>query len=96
MTPEQQQAAAATLFEAERTGRQIGLLSRAYPGVTLDDAYAVQAALVRRLAAYGQGLSAGEVVLSGSFIRPVEAPPGSRFAADFGDFGSVGMDFAQG
>ncbi len=268
MTPEQQQAAAATLFEAERTGRQIGLLSRAYPGMTLDDAYAVQAALVRRkiaagrrvigwkigltsramqdalkidtpdsgvlfddmlfadgaevpagrfiqprveaeiafvmkaplagadvtreavldatqavapaleildtrilradpatgalrvvtdtisdnaanagivlgaarhdpravdlrrvgaivkrdgvveetglgagvlddpatgivwlvrrLAAYGQGLSAGEVVLSGSFIRPVEAPPGSRFAADFGDFGSVGMDFAQG
>ena len=36
----------------------------------------------------------GQVVLSGSFIRPVEAPPGSRFHADFGVFGSVSISFA--
>ncbi|MGB4910080.1 MAG: 2-oxo-hepta-3-ene-1,7-dioic acid hydratase, partial [Tabrizicola sp.] len=41
----------------------------------------------------GQGLRAGDIVLSGSFIRPVEAPPGSRFQADFGAFGSVTLNF---
>jgi len=50
--------------------------------------------LARRLARYGQGLKAGEVVLSGSFIRPVECPPGSRIAADFAAFGRVEIAFA--
>lgn len=50
--------------------------------------------LARRLAKYGEGLSAGDVVLSGSFVRPVEAPPGSRFEADFGAFGRVDLAFA--
>jgi 2-oxo-hept-3-ene-1,7-dioate hydratase len=49
--------------------------------------------LVHRLAAYGRGIAAGEVLLSGSFIRPIEAPPGSRFHADFGAFGSVSLNF---
>lgn len=49
--------------------------------------------LVQRLAAYGQGLSAGDIVLSGSFIRPLEAPPGSVFEADFGAFGRVDLRF---
>ncbi|MEM6618036.1 MAG: 2-oxo-hepta-3-ene-1,7-dioic acid hydratase [Pseudomonadota bacterium] len=50
--------------------------------------------LAERLSAYGQVMRAGEVILSGSFIRPVEAPPGSRFDADFGDFGRIAVDFA--
>jgi 2-oxo-hept-3-ene-1,7-dioate hydratase len=50
--------------------------------------------LVQRLATIGQGLKAGQVVLSGSFIRPIEAPAGSRFHADFGPFGEVAIDFA--
>jgi 2-oxo-hept-3-ene-1,7-dioate hydratase len=49
--------------------------------------------LVQRLAQYGGGLSAGDVVLSGSFIRPLEAPAGSVFAADYGDFGRVDITF---
>lgn len=49
--------------------------------------------LVRRLAAYGVGLSAGDVVLSGSFIRPIEATPGAVFEADFGNFGQVSITF---
>jgi 2-oxo-hept-3-ene-1,7-dioate hydratase len=49
--------------------------------------------LVHRLARYGDGLSAGDIVLSGSFIRPIEAPSGSAFEADFGDFGSVSVSF---
>ena len=46
MTPEDHRAAAQALLQAEETRRQIGLLSLAYPGMTLDDAYAVQADLV--------------------------------------------------
>ena len=38
MTPEQVEAAAGALFEAERSGIQTGLLSLAYPGMTMDDA----------------------------------------------------------
>lgn len=50
--------------------------------------------LARRMAAYGQRIEAGDIVLSGSFIRPIEAPPGARIAADFGLFGSVHITFA--
>jgi 2-oxo-hept-3-ene-1,7-dioate hydratase len=50
--------------------------------------------LVHRLAQYGAGLSARDIVLSGSFIRPVEAPSGSVFQADFGAFGRVDLTFA--
>ena len=59
----------------------------------LDDPVAGIVWLVKRLAVYGQGLSAGDIVLSGSFIRPVEAPPGCRFEADFGPFGTVSVAF---
>ena len=69
----------------EETGLGAGVLDDPVTGIVW---------LVRRLAQYGQGLSAGEVVLSGSFVRPVEAPPGSRFEADFGPFGSVRIGFA--
>ena len=54
MTPQDHEAAAEALFQAEATGRQIGLLSLAHPGMTLDDAYAVQAALVARKKAAGR------------------------------------------
>ncbi len=60
----------------------------------LDDPVTWIVWLVRRLAAHGQGLAPGEIVLSGSFIRPIEAPPGSAFDADFGAFGRVSLGFA--
>ncbi|MCR9125369.1 MAG: fumarylacetoacetate hydrolase family protein [Rhodobacteraceae bacterium] len=69
----------------EETGLGAGVLDDPVRGIVW---------LVRRLAAYGQGLAAGEIVLSGSFVRPVEAPPGSVFDADFGDFGRVAIGFA--
>jgi 2-oxo-hept-3-ene-1,7-dioate hydratase len=50
--------------------------------------------LARRMAQYGQVIEAGQVILSGSFIRPVECPSGSVISADFGDFGSVSVSFA--
>ncbi|WP_298804666.1 2-oxo-hept-4-ene-1,7-dioate hydratase [uncultured Lentibacter sp.] len=46
MTPEEIRTAAKALFEAEQTGVQTGLLSSAYPDITMDDAYAIQAAFV--------------------------------------------------
>jgi len=53
MTPAQIEDAASRLFEAERARRQIGLLSLAFPDATMDDAYAVQAALVKKKIAAG-------------------------------------------
>lgn len=50
--------------------------------------------LANRLAHYGDTIRAGDIVLSGSFIRPIEAPSGSIFDADFGHFGSVRCIFA--
>ncbi|WP_238372886.1 2-oxo-hept-4-ene-1,7-dioate hydratase [Heliomarina baculiformis] len=49
--------------------------------------------LARRMAGYGQQIEAGDIVLSGSFIRPIEATPGSHITADFGPFGSVSVSF---
>ena len=54
MTPEEHTRAAEALFQAEASGKQIGLLSLAHPGMTLDDAYAVQSALVARKLAAGR------------------------------------------
>lgn len=50
--------------------------------------------LARRMASYGQQIEAGDIVLSGSFIRPIECPSGSKITADFGPFGSVDISFA--
>jgi 2-oxo-hept-3-ene-1,7-dioate hydratase len=68
----------------EETGLGAGVLDDPVTGILW---------LAHRLAAYGQGLKAGDVVLSGSFVRAIEAPPGSRFQADFGAFGSVALNF---
>lgn len=50
--------------------------------------------LARRMAQYGQSIAPGHVVLSGSFIRPIECPSGSCIHADFGPFGHVDIAFA--
>lgn len=71
--------------EVEETGLGAGVLNDPVEAVVW---------LARRMAMYGQRIEAGQVILSGSFIRPVECPPGSRIAADFGAFGQVSVDFA--
>lgn len=68
----------------EETGLGAGVLNDPVTGILW---------LVHRLAQYGMGIAAGEILLSGSFIRPVEAPAGSRFHADFGPFGHVSLNF---
>ena len=59
----------------------------------LDDPLTSMLWLVQRLERYGQKIKAGDVVLSGSFIKMIEAPPGSIFHADFGGFGVVELSF---
>ncbi len=49
--------------------------------------------LARRMHSYGQQLEAGQVVLSGSFIAPMECPSGTLIEADFGPFSSVSISF---
>lgn len=49
--------------------------------------------LAQRMEQYGQQIAAGDIVLSGSFIRPVECPPGTQIDADFGEFGRVSIAF---
>ena len=49
--------------------------------------------LARRMHQYGARIEAGQVILSGSFIAPIECPPGTRIDADFGAFGGVSIAF---
>jgi 2-oxo-hept-3-ene-1,7-dioate hydratase len=60
----------------------------------LDDPVTGLVWLARRMATYGQRIEAGQVVLSGSFIGPVECPSGTDIHADYGPFGSVRLRFA--
>ena len=47
MTPSEHEAAAMALLQAEASGKQIGLLSLRYPDIGMDDAYAIQNAILR-------------------------------------------------
>ena len=60
----------------------------------LDDPVMGLVWLARRMHAYGARIEAGQVILSGSFIAPIECPPGTRIEADFGAFGSAAISFA--
>lgn len=50
--------------------------------------------LANRLAAHGEKLSAGEVVLAGSFTAPVPGKEGDVFSADYGPLGTIAFRFA--
>ncbi|HEX5391008.1 MAG TPA: 2-oxo-hepta-3-ene-1,7-dioic acid hydratase [Burkholderiaceae bacterium] len=49
--------------------------------------------LANRLALYGESLQAGEIVLGGSFTRPVACAAGDVFHADYGPLGSISARF---
>lgn len=54
MTPDQIEAAGNSLYQAEQSRIQRGLLSAEYPSATMDDAYAIQKAFVARKHAAGR------------------------------------------
>ncbi|MBX2825557.1 MAG: 2-oxo-hepta-3-ene-1,7-dioic acid hydratase [Gammaproteobacteria bacterium] len=70
--------------EIEETGLGAGVLNDPVESVVW---------LARRMAQYGQSIEPGHVILSGSFIRPVECPSGTHIYTDFGSFGSVEVHF---
>ena len=49
--------------------------------------------LVNKLAALDDGLKAGDIVLGGSFTRPVDIASGDVIFADYGPLGSIGVSF---
>lgn len=49
--------------------------------------------LANKLAPWGEHLEPGEVVLGGSFTRPVNAVAGDTFHADYGPLGSIAFRF---
>ena len=70
----------------EETGVAAGVLNHPANGI---------AWLARKFAPHGVALEAGQVILSGSFTRPVVARPGDTFHADYGPLGSITCHFAS-
>ena len=70
--------------EVEETGLAAGVLN--HPG------YGV-AWLANRLHRFGVTLQPGQVILAGSFIRPIEVGKGDTVVADYGEFGTVSCHF---
>lgn len=68
----------------EETGLGAGVLNDPVRGI---------AWLANRLAQYGDGIEAGQVVLAGSFIRPIETWHGCTIMADYGPYGTVACHF---
>jgi len=69
---------------AEETGLAAGVQGHPAIGV---------AWLAMKLAPWGERLQAGEIVLAGSFTRPVAARTGDVFEADYGALGRFGFRF---
>ncbi len=78
-------AIAAKNGEIEETGLAAGVLGHPANGIVW---------LAARLSEHGLSLAAGEIVLAGSFIRPIEVGRGDRIVADYGAYGSVSIAFA--
>lgn len=72
--------------EVEETGLGAGVLNDPIESVLW---------LITRMNHYGQQVEPGQIILSGSFIRPIECPPGSKIDADFGPFGHISLAFAK-
>jgi 2-keto-4-pentenoate hydratase len=60
----------------------------------LGDPRAALAWLVNELSAHGRGVSAGDVVMTGTCVVPVAIAPGDRVRMDFGRYGAVEAAFA--
>jgi 2-oxo-hept-3-ene-1,7-dioate hydratase len=52
--------------------------------------------LANKLAPWGESLKAGEIVLAGSFTKPVPAKVGDEFDADYGELGRLQFRFVHG
>ncbi len=71
--------------QLEETGLAAGVLN--HPATAV-------AWLANKIAPLGLALEPGQVVLAGSFIRPIETRKGDTIQADYGPYGSVSCHFA--
>src|SRR3954447_13784652 len=71
--------------QLEETGLAAGVLN--HPATAV-------AWLANKIAPNGLALEAGQVVLAGSFIRPIETRKGDTIQPDYGPYGSVSCYFA--
>lgn len=69
----------------EETGLSAGVMGHPAAGL---------AWLVNKLAPLGDGLKKGDIVLGGSFTRPVDIRSGDVIFADYGPLGTIGVSFA--
>jgi 2-keto-4-pentenoate hydratase len=60
----------------------------------LEDPRSALAWIANELNTHGGGLSAGDVVMTGTCVTPVPVSAGDSFRADFGALGALGVDFA--
>lgn len=68
----------------EESGISVAVLNHPAKGV---------AWLANKLSAFNVTLNAGEIILGGSFTRPVDANPGDTFHVDYGPLGSIACRF---
>ena len=73
MTPEQREAAAAALYEAERTGVPIDAISTTYPDAGVEDAYAIAKAVTERKLRDGRTIKGHKVGLTSKAMRSIAA-----------------------
>jgi len=71
--------------QLEETGLAAGVLN--HPATSV-------AWLANKIAPNGLALEPGQVVLAGSFIRPIETRKGDTIQADYGPYGTVSCHFA--
>lgn len=60
----------------------------------LGDPRSALAWIANELSAYGDGLRAGDVVITGTCLTPVPVSAGDSVKADFGDFGVLEVEFS--
>ncbi len=70
--------------DVEETGLAAGVLGHPGHGISW---------ICRRFTPHGIALEPGQILLSGSFTRPVPVTPGDRIRADYGQLGEITVDF---
>ena len=71
--------------EIEETGLAGGVMGHPAHGIRW---------VCRRFAPHGVGLEPGQVILAGSFTRPVAVAAGDRVLADFGELGTIEVELS--
>jgi 2-oxo-hept-3-ene-1,7-dioate hydratase len=70
--------------EIEETGLAAGVMDHPGHGIRW---------VCKRFAPWGIGLEPGQIILSGSFTRPVIVTPGDKIRADYGALGEINVEF---